>query len=458
MNKLTCFKAYDIRGRLGVELDDDIAYRIGRAYGELFTPQTVVVGGDTRLTSESLKKSLSNGLCDAGVNVLDLGMCGTEEIYFSTWHLGVDGGIEVTASHNPIDYNGMKLVTKNARPISSDTGLKDIQTLVELNDFKKINLEKTGNITKYSTRDAYIKHLMGYVNLQSIKKIKIVVNSGNGAAGPVIDDIEEYFLQNNIPVTFVKINNTPDGHFPNGIPNPLLPECREDTSKAVIAHSADFGIAFDGDFDRCFFFDEKGRFIEGYYIVGLLAEVFLEKYPNAKIIHDPRLIWNTIDIVQNHGGKPIMTKTGHAYIKQRMREEDAVYGGEMSAHHYFKDFEYCDSGMIPWILICELLSIRNKSLGELVCNCINAWPASGEINCTLSNPQSEIDKLFVYYKKNALSVDYTDGLSMEFSDWRFNIRCSNTEPVVRLNVESKSNVLLMQEKTREILSFIGKRV
>ncbi|EBG2012713.1 phosphomannomutase CpsG, partial [Salmonella enterica] len=393
MNKLTCFKAYDIRGRLGVELDDDIAYRIGRAYGELFKPQTVVVGGDTRLTSESLKKSLSNGLCDAGVNVLDLGMCGTEEIYFSTWHLGVDGGIEVTASHNPIDYNGMKLVTKNARPISSDTGLKDIQTLVELNDFEKINLEKTGNITKYSTRDAYIKHLMGYVNLQKIKKIKIVVNSGNGAAGPVIDDIEKYFLQNNIPVTFVKINNTPDGHFPNGIPNPLLPECREDTSKAVIAHSADFGIAFDGDFDRCFFFDEKGRFIEGYYIVGLLAEVFLEKYPNAKIIHDPRLIWNTIDIVQNYGGKPIMTKTGHAYIKQRMREEDAVYGGEMSAHHYFKDFEYCDSGMIPWILICELLSIRNKNLGELVYDCINAWPASGEINCTLSNPQSEIDKL-----------------------------------------------------------------
>ncbi|EEG9581154.1 phosphomannomutase CpsG, partial [Escherichia coli] len=450
MNKITCFKAYDIRGRLGAELNDEIAYRIGRAYGEFFKPQTVVVGGDARLTSESLKKSLSNGLCDAGVNVLDLGMCGTEEIYFSTWYLGIDGGIEVTASHNPIDYNGMKLVTKGARPISSDTGLKDIQQLVESNNFEELNLEKKGNITKYSTRDAYINHLMGYANLQKIKKIKIVVNSGNGAAGPVIDAIEECFLRNNIPIQFVKINNTPDGNFPHGIPNPLLPECREDTSSAVIRHSADFGIAFDGDFDRCFFFDENGQFIEGYYIVGLLAEVFLGKYPNAKIIHDPRLIWNTIDIVESHGGIPIMTKTGHAYIKQRMREEDAVYGGEMSAHHYFKDFAYCDSGMIPWILICELLSLTNKKLGELVCGCINDWPASGEINCTLDNPQNEIDKLFNRYKDSALAVDYTDGLTMEFSDWRFNVRCSNTEPVVRLNVESRNNAILMQEKTEEI--------
>lgn len=353
MKKLTCFKAYDIRGKLGEELNEDIAWRIGRAYGEFLKPKTIVLGGDVRLTSETLKLALAKGLQDAGVDVLDIGMSGTEEIYFATFHLGVDGGIEVTASHNPMDYNGMKLVREGARPISGDTGLRDVQRLAEANDFPPVDETKRGRYQQINLRDAYVDHLFGYINVKNLTPLKLVINSGNGAAGPVVDAIEARFKALGAPVELIKVHNTPDGNFPNGIPNPLLPECRDDTRNAVIKHGADMGIAFDGDFDRCFLFDEKGQFIEGYYIVGLLAEAFLEKNPGAKIIHDPRLSWNTVDVVTAAGGTPVMSKTGHAFIKERMRKEDAIYGGEMSAHHYFRDFAYCDSGMIPWLLVAE---------------------------------------------------------------------------------------------------------
>ncbi|HGZ2381863.1 TPA: undecaprenyl-phosphate glucose phosphotransferase [Escherichia coli] len=364
MKKLTCFKAYDIRGKLGEELNEDIAWRIGRAYGEFLKPKTIVLGGDVRLTSETLKLALARGLQDAGVDVLDIGMSGTEEIYFATFHLGVDGGIEVTASHNPMDYNGMKLVREGARPISGDTGLRDVQRLAEANDFPPVDETKRGRYQQINLRDAYVDHLFGYINVKNLTPLKLVINSGNGAAGPVVDAIEARFKALGAPVELIKVHNTPDGNFPNGIPNPLLPECRDDTRNAVIKHGADMGIAFDGDFDRCFLFDEKGQFIEGYYIVGLLAEAFLEKNPGAKIIHDPRLSWNTIDVVTAAGGTPVMSKTGHAFIKERMRKEDAIYGGEMSAHHYFRDFAYCDSGMIPWLLVAELLCLKGKTLGD----------------------------------------------------------------------------------------------
>ena len=454
MEKLTCFKAYDIRGRLESELNDDIAYRIGRAYGELLKPERVVVGGDVRLTSESLKLSLADGLMDAGVQVLDIGLSGTEEVYFATFHLGFDGGIEVTASHNPIDYNGMKLVCRGAKPISGDTGLRDIQLLAEKNNFSPVQQGSRGSYTKISVLEDYIEHLMGYIKPDNFKPLKLVINSGNGAAGHVIDALEERFNKLNVPVTFIKIHHEPDGSFPNGIPNPLLPECRKDTSDAVIAHSADMGIAFDGDFDRCFLFNHLGEFIEGYYIVGLLADAFLQKEPGAKIIHDPRLSWNTIDIVNSHQGKPVMSKTGHAFIKERMRQEDAIYGGEMSAHHYFRSFAYCDSGMIPWLLVAELLCVKDKSLRDLVSERMQAYPASGEINSTLSEPAKAIERVKSAYLSEALSIDETDGISLEFEDWRFNLRSSNTEPVVRLNVESKANNALMVEKTDAILSLL----
>ncbi|MBN5273109.1 phosphomannomutase CpsG [Serratia marcescens] len=451
---LTCFKAYDIRGRLGEELNTDIAYRIGRAYGEFLKPSEVVVGGDVRLTSEELKLALADGLRDAGVDVLDIGLSGTEEIYFATFHLDIDGGIEVTASHNPMDYNGMKLVRSQARPISGDTGLRDIQRLAEENNFEKVDPSSRGNYRQVSISEAYVAHLLGYIDTDNLKPLKLVVNSGNGAAGHVIDAIEARFNQLNIPVEFIKVHHQPDGNFPNGIPNPLLPECREDTAQAVRQHKADMGIAFDGDFDRCFLFDENGGFIEGYYIVGLLAAAFLEKEAGAKIIHDPRLSWNTIDVVSASGGVPVMSKTGHAFIKERMRKEDAVYGGEMSAHHYFREFSYCDSGMIPWLLVAELVCLKNMTLGQLVKDRMSAYPASGEINSHLQDPQTAITRVLERYQPDALLLDQTDGISLEFSDWRFNLRSSNTEPVVRLNVESRANPALMQQKTEEILALL----
>ncbi|WP_434583982.1 phosphomannomutase CpsG [Klebsiella sp. R390] len=454
-SNLTCFKAYDIRGKLGVELTEDIAYRIGRAYGQYLKPECVVVGGDVRLSSEPLKTALSNGLRDSGVNVVDIGLSGTEEIYFATSYLNVDGGIEVTASHNPIDYNGMKLVRRNSQPISGDTGLFEIKRLAEENAFIECPASQRGTYKEISTLSAYIEKLQSYIELSNFnRKLKLVVNSGNGAAGHVIDALERVFIENNIDIEFIKIHNEPDGGFPNGIPNPLLPECRQDTIDAVKLNGADMGIAFDGDFDRCFLFDEKGNFIEGYYIVGLLAEAFLEKSPGQKIIHDPRLSWNTVDIVEQSNGIPIISKTGHAFIKEKMRSEDAIYGGEMSAHHYFRDFFYCDSGMIPWLLVAELLCVKKCTLSSLVEKRMDLYPASGEINSIIADPSAAIDNVLKHFESSAINIDYIDGISVEFKEWRFNLRSSNTEPVVRLNVESKGDISLMQEKTQEILNLL----
>lgn len=456
MQKLTCFKKYDVRGKLGSELNENIAYRIGRAFGQHLNPKTVVVGGDVRLTSEELKSALSKGLMDAGVDVIDLGMTGTEEIYFATEYLNADGGIQITASHNPINYNGIKFVKENAKPISSDTGLSDIKLIAEEEDFKPIT--NRGTLTLKSNLSAYTDCLMNYITPDNIKPIKIVVNSGNGAAGHVIDEIEKRFVTCGVPVKFIKIHHEADGNFPNGIPNPLLPECRKDTSNAVIKYNADMGIAWDGDFDRCFFFDENGEFIEGAYIVGLLAEAFLKKNPKEKIVHDPRVYWNTVDIINNNSGIPIMTKSGHAFIKQRMRDEDAIYGGEMSAHHYFRDFAYCDSGMIPWLLVTELLSIKSIKLSEAVKERIDAYPTSGEINSRLENPIQAIERVKAKYEPLATKIDATDGLNYEFSseegEWRFNLRSSNTEPLVRLNVEAKNDKPLLARKTQEVLDLL----
>jgi phosphomannomutase len=454
MSSLTCFKAYDIRGQLGEELNEDIAYRIGRAYGEYLKPQRVIVGGDVRLTSEALKLALANGLQDAGADVYDIGMSGTEEVYFATFHLGMDGGIEVTASHNPMDYNGMKLVRANAQPVSGDTGLLAIKQLAEENSFPSVAENKRGSYQEISVLNEYVDHLLSYIDTLALKPMKLVINSGNGAAGHVIDEIERRFKLENIPVSFVKVHHQPDGNFPNGIPNPLLPECRADTAKAVLEHQADMGIAFDGDFDRCFLFDNKANFIEGYYIVGLLAEAFLQKEKGAKIIHDPRLSWNTIDIVNSAGGVPVMSKTGHAFIKERMRKEDAVYGGEMSAHHYFRNFSYCDSGMIPWLLVAELIAKSGLSLEKLVGERMNVYPCSGEINYKVNDASSIIASIEQKYTAMAENIDKTDGLSMAFSDWRFNIRTSNTEPLLRLNVETKGDVNAVKLKVSDLEFFI----
>jgi phosphomannomutase len=445
--KISCFKAYDIRGRMPDQLNDDIAYRIGRAFAQFLKPETVVVGQDVRPSSPALTAALIKGLIEGGADVLDIGLCGTEEVYFATSYAKADGGIMVTASHNPADYNGMKLVREESRPISGDTGLNQIRLLAEAGEFDTPG--RRGQVTPYEHRVAYIRHLLSYIDASALRPLKVVVNAGNGCAGPLLD-----LLEKQLPLDIIKICHEPDGSFPNGIPNPLLPENRGITRDAVLEHGAGLGIAWDGDFDRCFLFNERGEFIEGYYIVGLLAEAFLATRPNAKIIHDPRLTWNTIDIVEQAGGEAVMSKTGHAFIKERMRAEDAVYGGEMSAHHYFRDFAYCDSGMIPWLLVVELMCRQKKLLSELVGERMQKFPASGEINRTLNNPAAAIAAIEEKYSAGALDVDHTDGLSVEFSEWRFNLRMSNTEPVVRLNVESRGDHGLMEEKTEELLAFL----
>ena len=454
MSDLTCFKAYDIRGQLGTELNEEIAYRIGRAFAEFLQPKNVVLGGDVRLTSEALKQALANGIRDTGADVIDIGVVGTEEVYFATSYLETNGGIEVTASHNPLDYNGMKPVRENSKPISSDTGLLKIKAMAEENDFPAVDESARGSIKQVSILEPYLDHLMDYIDLASIKPLKLVMNAGNGAAGHVVDAIEERFKATGVPVEIVKIFNQQDGNFPNGIPNPILHENRAPTINAVLEHKADMGIAWDGDFDRCFLVDEKGNFIEGYYIVGLLAEAFLNKNPGAKIVHDPRLTWNTIDLAKRGGGEAIQSKTGHAFIKERMRSEDAVYGGEMSAHHYFRDFFYCDSGMIPWLLVLELVSKTGNSLSELVKQMVEAYPSPGEINRKVSDANQVIATVTKKYKDQALVIDTTDGISMEFPEWRFNLRRSNTEPVIRLNIESRGDKQILQENQDALLALI----
>ena len=445
--EIACFKPYDIRGRVPDQLNEDIAYRIGRAFAALLAPRRVVVGFDIRLTSEALCTAVSRGLMEGGADVLNIGQCGTEEVYFATSHLKADGGIAVTASHNPKDYNGMKLVRENSRPISEDTGLFDIKKLAEQSQFPEP--EKTGGLERVNTKPAYIEHLLKYVDASLLKPLKIVCNAGNGGAGPAIDLLEPH-----LPFELIKMHHQPDGHFPNGVPNPMLEENRTPTTAAIAEHQADIGIAWDGDFDRCFFFDENGRFIEGYYIVGLLAQTFLEREAGAKIVHDPRLTWNTLEVVQNQGGEPVLCKSGHAFIKEVMRREDAAYGGEMSAHHYFRDFFYCDSGMVPWLLVLERMSITGKPLSQLVNERMAAFPASGEINSTVEDAEALLEQIEARYAPGALAVDHTDGLSVDFADWRFNIRMSNTEPLVRLNVESRGDKALMQAKTDELLALI----
>lgn len=448
---LTCFKAYDVRGRIPDQINEDIAYRIGRAYAEVIEPQKVIVGYDIRLTSPELSQALIEGLTDAGVDVYNIGLCGTEEVYFATFHHEMDGGIAVTASHNPKDYNGMKFVREGSKPISGDTGLLDIKALAEKNDFAPLaDAGKKGQVHELDISQSYPQHLLNYVDVDALKPLKCVVNAGNGGAGKVIDLLEPL-----LPVEFIKVHHEPDGEFPNGVPNPLLEENRAPTIDAVLANNADLGIAWDGDFDRCFLFDEKGTFIEGYYIVGLLAEAFLQGSEGESVVHDPRLTWNTIDIVEREGGKAIQSKTGHAFIKERMRLENAIYGGEMSAHHYFRDFAYCDSGMIPWLLVAGLISKTGKSLSQLVEERMEAFPCSGEINSKIEDPKALLEKVRGIYADQADSIGETDGLSMEFGDWRFNLRMSNTEPVVRLNVESKGQQSLMEEKTKELLALMA---
>lgn len=444
------FKAYDLRGIYPEEVNEELAYRVGKVFCALFGAEAVVVGRDIRLTGPRLVEALSNGLRDGGANVIDIGCCGTEMVYFATAYLNADGGIMITASHNPASYNGMKLVRRDARPVSGDTGLQEIEQMVRGEDFPHhlVAGKARGILAQQNIMKAYVEHLLSYVKQSELRPLRIVVNPGNGGAGAVLDELED-----SLPFELIKINYEANGNFPNGVPNPMLDACRKVTSEAVLRHKADLGIAWDGDFDRCFFCDEKGNFVEGYYLVGLLAKEFLQKYPGSKIMYDPRLIWNTEAIIEQYGGKGIRCKSGHAFMKQCMRENDVIYGGEMSSHHYFRSFTCCDSGMITALLVTGIVCAAGKQLSELVGSMEEAFPCSGEINREVRNGAQIFAVLQEKYSNG--SLDTLDGLSIAFSDWRFNLRASNTEPVIRLNVETRGDRELLKEKTEELLQLIG---
>jgi len=455
VSELTCFKAYDIRGEIGVNIDEGIAYRIGRAVAQHFGAQSVVIGFDARETSPAFAAAAARGAMDAGADVLDIGMAGTEEMYWAVTEFGACAGIEVTASHNPINYNGMKIVKSASQPLDDAADFQVIKALAASQDWVSPARVGEARGVARAARDKYVDRVLGFVDMATLAPLKIVINSGNGAAGPTVDAIIDRLAAQGAPIEVVRVHHDPDSTFPNGIPNPLLPENHAATADVVLREGADMGVAFDGDFDRCFFFDGAGRFVPGEYVVGLLASIFLEKEAGAKIVHDPRVIWNTQDIVAHKGGVAIQSKTGHAFIKQTMRAERAIYGGEMSAHHYFRDFAYCDSGMIPWLLIAELVSRSERSLGDWVKDRFAAFPSSGEMNFEVDEAGKAIESVLGAYRADALSINETDGVSLAFEDWRFNLRRSNTEPLVRLNVEGKGNADVLQAHVNAIADFLG---
>ncbi len=468
------FKAYDIRGELGVTLDEAIAYRIGRAFAQILYQRyhaadadsdlailkpAIVIGSDIRHSSYALKQAAITGIMDAGVDVIDLGMSGTEEVYFATSHYQALGGIEVTASHNPINYNGLKLVKEHSKPISADDGLAEIQALAESGQFNNTSSTNTGKLQLLTDKSAYIDHIISFIDIANLKPLKLVINSGNGSAGPVVDLLVDKLAQAGAPIEVIKLHHTPDGSFPNGIPNPMIEANRATTEQAIIDHHADVGFAFDGDFDRCFLFDENGAFIDGSYVVGMLAQAFLNKYPSETIVYDPRVLYNTEAVIKAHNGKAAISKSGHSFIKQVMRESGAIYGGEMSAHHYFRDFFYCDSGMIPWLLTIELLSITGKTLSELVTDYITAYPSSGELNFRLTDADAPtiINAIEEKFSAEQPHKSTLDGLSLDFGQWRFNIRASNTEPLIRLNIETRGDASLLADKTQAIKTWLSEQ-
>lgn len=452
-NVSRAFKAYDIRGRIPDELNDEVVKLIGNSFVQFLREKEeiknpIIIGYDVRPTSKKFSEILAKGIIEAGVDIIDIGLTGTDMVYFATATLGAAGGIMITASHNPPEYNGLKLVREDAIPISGDTGLINIKEKVFSG--KYYTQEKKGIIKQQDVMKEYIEHVINFIDVDKIKPMKVVMNAGNGCAGVALKPLMEKIPKIEVIKQFWDL----DGTFPNGIPNPLLLERRKDTTDKVLETKSDLGVAWDGDFDRCFFFDEKGNFIEGYYLVALFGDFYAKKYPGSKIIHDPRLVWATIEAVEAAGGITVANKSGHTFIKERMRKEDAIYAGEMSAHHYFKDNFYADNGMIPMLLLFQIISESGEKLSDLVKDWMARYPVSGEINVKVKSPKEILGKIEEKYVPQAKKVSKIDGISLEYDNWRFNLRISNTEPVIRLNVETRGNTKLMEEKRDEILKFI----
>ncbi|MDR2892292.1 MAG: phosphomannomutase [Deltaproteobacteria bacterium] len=484
------FKAYDIRGRVPDELDAELCRDLGRALAAEFAPASAcvsasipdstsacasasvpkkfraVIGRDVRPSGLELGRAISRSLAEAGIEVVDIGVCGTEEIYFATGRHGFDLGIMLTASHNPAEYNGIKLVRAGAVPISGDSGLFALRDRILLQNFTPAvpviaasstastpPTPSTASLFTASSKEGfaasraeYVSFLLARLSAKARKsKLKLVMNPGNGCASYVLREIAPH-----LAAECLWLHDEPDGSFPNGVPNPLLPERRADTARAVLESGADLGLAWDGDFDRCFFYDGQGVFVESYYLIGLLAEYALREHPGGAVLHDTRLYWNTVERVRRAGGRPVMSKTGHAFMKESMRRENAVYGGEMSAHHYFRDFYFCDSGMLPWILLLNILADSGKTLAELVAESIKAFPCSGEINFRVADAPAAVRMIQERFAAEIKTIDHMDGLSADCGNWRFNLRSSNTEPLLRLNVESRGDTGLMQDRTANI--------
>lgn len=441
------FKAYDIRGVVPDEVNEELAYRVGRAYAALYHPSSVVVGRDIRLSSEAIAGAVMRGLADGGADVVDIGLCGTEMVYFAVFHYGRSGGIMVTASHNPKNNNGLKIVREEGIPVSEDTGLKDIEELAFSGNFPEA--DRTGTVTTQDVMDEYVAHLLSYVDVSRMKPLRLVMDAGNGCAGPAFQRLKVH-----LPFQFTELFMEPDGSFPHGVPNPMLEECRAPLVAKVRETGADMGIAWDGDFDRCFFIDNEGNFVEGYYMVGLLAGYFLHNHPGETIVHDPRCYWNTEEVVSQHGGKAVESKGGHAFMKETLRRVGGIYGAEMSAHHFFRDFSYCDSGMIPWLIVAQIVSETGKSLAELVRQREAAFPCSGEINLPARDVAGVLRAAEAQYGPDTIAISHLDGVSMDFGQWRFNLRPSNTEPLIRFNMETRGDKALLEAKKAEVIQFI----
>ena len=441
------FKAYDIRGIVPDEVNEELAYRVGRAYADLYYPKTMCIGYDVRPSSQKICEAASRGLTDGGADVYNIGLCGTEMMYFGTFFYKMDGGFMITASHNPSNYNGIKIVRQEGIPVSEDTGLKDIEELAFSGDFKES--EKKGNVYKKEIIDDYVKHILTFVDMKKMKPLHIVVDAGNGCANVAFAPLEKY-----LPFKFSYIDMQPDGLFPNGVPNPMLEECRKKLVDTVLKEKADLGIAWDGDFDRCFFIDENGKFVEGYYMVGLLAEYFLQLHKGETIVHDPRVFWCTQKICEELGGKAVESKGGHAFMKETMRKVKGIYGAENSAHHFFREFSYCDSGMIPWLIVAQIMSKKGKGLGELVAEMEAEFPCSGEINLPANHVNAILEAIEKKYTPDAERIDKIDGIGVDFKNWRFNLRPSNTEPLIRFNMETRGDKELLKEKENEVIELV----
>ena len=440
------FKAYDVRGVFPDELDEEGAEAIGRAYVEQFEPRRIAVGRDMRLSGPAMQAAVMRGAAGAGADVLDLGLIGTEMLYFAVGSLELDGGIAVTASHNPKQYTGMKIVRRGALPVGGESGLLEIRERA-VEGGKAGGDRAAGRIEEHDIWPAYVERVLSFVDVSAIGPLKVVIDAANGMAGAMLPPVLEH-----LPIEAVRCYFEPDGSFPNHEPNPLLPENREFIVRKTLEEGADLGVAFDGDADRCFFVDDSGEFVPGDFATTLLAESLLEKEPGAKIIYDVRASWAVPETIERAGGEALVNRVGHAFIKHRMRKEDAAFGGEVSGHYYFRDFSQADTGVVPFLLMLELVSKRGRKLSDVLAPLRERYFITGEINTPVPDVALKLQELKERYAAEG-TISHLDGISVDAEDWHFNVRPSNTEPLLRLNPEARSQEL-MERKRDEVLGLI----